>query len=216
MRVRELAPGAVHVPGWLELGAQISLVESCRAWGKAPAGFHRTRLPSGHQMSVQTVCLGWHWYAYGYSERAEDGAPVKPFPEWLRDLGREGLLAAYGDFAVLNQYSPDVALVNLYEGAAKLGMHRDSDERSRAPVVSLSLGASCTFRFGGTERSAGWQDIELRSGDLFVFGGPTRLNYHGVVALGDPGPPELALAGRINVTLRESGLSHDRQLGLAL
>jgi DNA oxidative demethylase len=90
-----------------------------------------------------------------------------------------------------------------------MGMHADKDERSLAPVVSLSLGASCVFRFGNTEsRGRPWTDVELESGDLFVFGGPSRLAYHGVPRVqpgtGDPG---IGLAaGRLNITLRESGL----------
>ena len=77
----EIAPGAVHVPGWLELDRQKTLVEACRAWATGPALMRHTRVGSG-VMSVQTVCLGWHWLPYRYSRIAEDvdGAPVKPFP----------------------------------------------------------------------------------------------------------------------------------------
>jgi alkylated DNA repair protein (DNA oxidative demethylase) len=99
--------------------------------------------------------------------------------------------------------------VNFYDAAARMGMHADADERSAAPVVSLSLGAACVFRFGNTEtRSRPWTDIELASGDLFVFGGPSRLAYHGVPrSLPGTADPRTGLrAGRLNITLRESGL----------
>jgi alkylated DNA repair protein (DNA oxidative demethylase) len=78
----------VHVPGWLSLGQQRRLVEASREWARPPAGLHHTRLPSGGVMSVQTVCLGWHWLPYRYSRMAEDvdGAPVKPLPQWLAEL----------------------------------------------------------------------------------------------------------------------------------
>jgi alkylated DNA repair protein (DNA oxidative demethylase) len=108
------------------------------------------------------------------------------------------------------RYDPDVALINFYDGQARMGMHADRDERSLAPVVSLSLGATCVFRFGNTDsRSRPWTDVELESGDLFVFGGPSRLAYHGVPktrpGTGDPG---IGLSsGRLNITLRESGLA---------
>lgn len=47
----------------------------------------------------------------------------------------------------------------------------------------------------------------LRSGDLFVFGGPARLAYHGVPkVLPGTGPPWLGLTGRLNITLRIGGL----------
>jgi alkylated DNA repair protein (DNA oxidative demethylase) len=89
-------------------------------------------------------------------------------------------------------------------------MHADRDERSLAPVVSLSLGAACVFRFGNTEsRNRPWADVELESGDLFVFGGPSRLAYHGVPkTLPGTGDPGIGLgSGRLNITLRESGLA---------
>jgi alkylated DNA repair protein (DNA oxidative demethylase) len=90
-----------------------------------------------------------------------------------------------------------------------MGMHADKDEHSLAPVVSLSLGASCVFRFGNMlSRNRPWTDVELESGDLFVFGGPSRMAYHGVTrTLAGTGDPAIGLPdGRLNITLRESGL----------
>jgi DNA oxidative demethylase len=207
-----VAPGAVHVPAWLTTAEQRDLVTACREWAKPPAGMRHTAMPSGGQMSVQTVCLGWHWMPYRYSRFAEDtdGAPVKPFPGWLADLGRRGIADAFAglDAAPEVRYEPDVALVNFYDGQAKMGMHADKDERSLAPVVSLSLGATCVFRFGNAQsRGKPWQDIELESGDLFVFGGPSRLAYHGVIkTLAGTSPAAIGLPdGRLNITLRESG-----------
>ncbi len=208
----EPAPGAVHVPGWLTAAQQGDLVTACRSWALPPAGMRRTRMPSGGTMSVQTVCLGWHWLPYRYTRTAEDvdGAPVKSFPGWLADLGRRAVADAYGDDGAAARYAPDVALVNFYDEQARMGMHADKDERSGAPVVSLSVGDTCVFRFGNAgSRGRPWRDIELESGDLFVFGGPSRLAYHGVTrtrpGTGQPGPG--LPAGRLNITLRESGLS---------
>ena len=106
-------------------------------------------------------------------------------------------------------YEPDAALVNLYDDRARMGMHRDADERSPAPVVSLSIGDSCVFRFGNTvNRNRPYTDIELRSGDLFVFGGPSRLAYHGVSRiLPATADPACGLSsGRLNLTMRVTGL----------
>jgi DNA oxidative demethylase len=256
----EIAPGAVHLSGWLSPDQQRRLVAACREWARPPAGMRATRLPTGGVMSVQTVCLGWHWIPYRYSRTADDvdGAPVKPLPGWLADLGHSAVAAAYGnpaaawdrDFTACGPhpttcgphpasacgphpaapsalhpvgadlpkpaadepervYRPDVALINYYNGEARMGMHVDKDERSLAPVVSLSLGDSCVFRFGNIKtRNRPWTDIELESGDLFVFGGPSRLAFHGVPkTLPGTGPPDIGLsAGRLNITLRESGL----------
>jgi len=162
-------------------------------------------------MSVQTVCLGWHWLPYRYSRTADDvdGAPVKPLPSWLADLGRRALADGYADAAAAASYRPDTALINFYDEQARMGLHADKDERSSAPVVSLSLGATCIFRFGNAAgRSRPWRDVELESGDLFVFGRESRFAYHGVTKT-VPGTdrPEIGLpAGRLNITLRESGL----------
>jgi alkylated DNA repair protein (DNA oxidative demethylase) len=171
-----------------------------------------TRLASGAVMSVQTVCLGWHWLPYRYSRTAEDvdGAPVKPFPEWLGELSRRAVLEAYGDAQQAASYAPDVALVNFYDASARLGMHQDKDERCGAPVVSLSLGDTCVFRFGNTTtRGKPYTDIELLSGDLFVFGGASRFAFHGVPKLhAGTADPALGLTGRLNITTRVSGLTH--------
>lgn len=208
-RRREIADGAVHVPGWLDVAEQRRLVEACREWARGPAGMRATVLPSGGVMSVRTVCLGWHWRPYTYTKQADDGTPVKPFPDWLGALGRRAVSEAYDDPAAGEAYQPDIALVNFYDAAAKMGLHQDKDERSLAPVVSLSLGDTCVFRFGNTEnRKRPWTDVQLESGDLFVFGGPSRLAYHGVPrTLPGTGPAEIGLVeGRLNITLRQSGL----------
>lgn len=208
----EIAPGAVHVPDWLALEEQHRLLDACRSWARGPAPMRHTQLPGGGVMSVQTVCLGWHWTPYRYTRTAVDqgGSPVTPFPDWLADFGRRALRDAYGDEAAAAAYRPDAALVNFYDADATMGLHQDKDEQADAPVVSLSLGDACTFRFGNAQtRGKPYRDVELRSGDLFVFGGPSRFAYHGVPRTAGPGsgPPELGLQGRLNITLRETGLT---------
>ncbi|WP_309071247.1 alpha-ketoglutarate-dependent dioxygenase AlkB [Arthrobacter sp.] len=203
-----VAPGAVHIPGWLNLDRQRELVTACRDWASGPVPMRHTRMPNGSQMSVQTVCLGWHWMPYRYSRTADDvdGGPVADFPSWLAELGRDAVGAAYG--ARDESYNPDAALINFYDASAKMGMHQDKEEKSLAPVVSLSIGDSCLFRFGNTEnRNKPWTDVRLESGDLFVFGGESRLAYHGVMKT-YPGTsdPALGLEGRLNITLRVTGL----------
>ncbi|MFD7699560.1 alpha-ketoglutarate-dependent dioxygenase AlkB family protein [Streptomyces caelestis] len=205
----EIAPGAVHVPDWLDAREQRDLLDACRDWARPPAGLRTVRTPGGGTMTARQVCLGWHWYPYDYARTVVDGdgAPVKPFPAWLGELGRRAVTDAL-DAEAARGAAYDIALVNFYDGDARMGMHRDGDEKADAPVVSLSLGDTCVFRFGNTAaRTRPWTDVELRSGDLFVFGGPSRLAYHGVPRV-HPGtaPPELGLTGRLNITLRVSGL----------
>jgi alkylated DNA repair protein (DNA oxidative demethylase) len=205
----QLADGAVHIPDWLGLERQRELVAACRDWARprtpGKPTLRNVRLPSGGLMSVRMLCLGWHWYPYGYSRTDADGEPVPPLPDWLVDYGRAAVADAYGDGSA---YTPDVALINYYDESARMGMHQDRDERSDAPVVSLSLGDTGIFRFGtASGRGRPWTDIELQSGDLVVFGGPARFAYHGVTkVLAGTGDPEIGLPrGRLNVTLRVSG-----------
>ena len=205
----EVAPGAVHVPGWLSLDEQRELVVACRRWARGPVPLRQTRLPGGGVMSVRSVGVGWHWEPYRYV-RTANGVPVAAFPDWLGDLGRRALVAAYEDERAGDGYAPDMALVNFYDGQARMGMHQDREERSRAPVVSLSIGDSCVFRLGNTEsRGRPYRDVELGSGDLFVFGGESRFAYHGVPKVRPgTGDPATGLAqGRLNITLRETGLA---------
>ena len=201
-----VAPGAVHLPGWLTTETQVELVGRCREWARGPAGARRHPMPRGGVMSVSMTSLGWHWRPYSYSRTLPDGTPVQPFPDLLGDLAVRAVEAAYATPYEGDRY--DVALVNFYDADARMGMHQDRDERSRAPVVSLSLGDTCVFRFGNTRtRTRPYTDVELRSGDLFVFGGPSRMAFHGVPRTRpDTADPALGLNGRLNITVRASGL----------
>jgi alkylated DNA repair protein (DNA oxidative demethylase) len=222
-----VAPGAVHLPGWLDLDVQRRLVTACRTWAEEAGGFRAPRMPRGGTMSVQITCLGWHWHPYRYSRTVDDGdgRVVTPFPAWLGNLGRQAVADAVAvDPAVRGGfeeeavdghpgdrtgYRPDVALVNRYGPGARMGMHADRDEPSPAPVVSFSLGDTCVFRFGNAGgRGRPWADVLLESGDLFVFGGPSRRAYHGVPkVVAGTGDPQLGADGiRFNITLRQSGL----------
>lgn len=208
----EIAPGAVHVPGWLGPEQRRELVGHCRTWASGPTGMRRHAMPRGGMMSVAMVSLGWHWRPYRYSRTLPDGRPVLAFPPVLGALARAGVEAAYGAAPETGRAPYDVALVNFYDADAKMGMHQDRDERAAEPVVSLSLGDACVFRFGNTEtRGRPYTDVELRSGDLFVFGGPSRMAYHGVPrTLPDVGDPAAGLdTGRLNITIRASGLPAD-------
>lgn len=183
----------------------------CRSWAAPPAGMRDVRTPGGGKMSARQVCLGWHWAPYRYAENVfdGDGAPVKPFPSFLNDLARRAVIEAYGsDEELSGDY--DVAVINFYDATAQMGMHRDQEEIARDPVVSITLGDACRFRFGNVEsRSKPYDDVRLESGDLFVFGREARMSYHGVPkVLASTGPAELELAGRVNITLRVSGLQH--------
>lgn len=211
---QKITAGAVHIPDWLDLDAQADLVGRCREWARPPGGLRTPRMPDGTPLSIRSVCLGWHWYPYAYSRTCDDhdGAPVKPLPADIVALAE----AAASDAGYSREeVCFDASIVNIYRAHSKLGLHQDNAETANSivagsPVVTISLGDSCVFRFGNNEtRTRPWTDVELRSGDLFVFGGPSRLAFHGVVrTLPDTSPPELGLRDtRISITLRNSGLT---------
>jgi alkylated DNA repair protein (DNA oxidative demethylase) len=206
----DVMPGVVHLTGWLDRERQRELVAAFRQWAVPPAGLRHPRVPAGHLMSVQSVCLGWHWQPYAYTRTADDtdGAPVKPLPGDLAALARAAVADTFGSVEGA-AYAPDAAIVNLYAPGARLGLHQDGEEPSAAPVVTISLGDTCTFRLAGVDRrTSPFTDLELRSGDLLVFGGPSRRIYHGVPKVRDgTGPAELGLPpGRLSITVRETGL----------
>jgi alkylated DNA repair protein (DNA oxidative demethylase) len=201
----ELAPGCRYVPGFLDLNAQVALVEALRAVADA-APFFTPRMPrTGKPFSVEmTDCgpLGWvsdkeGGYRY-QATHPETGKPWPPMPQILLDAWKR--LAAY-------PHPPEACLVNYYKPKAKMGLHRDEDEEDfDAPVLSLSLGDTAVFRIGGRERKAPTRSVKLASGDAVVLGGTSRLAYHGIDRILAGSSTLLAgwlpEGGRINLTLR--------------
>jgi alkylated DNA repair protein (DNA oxidative demethylase) len=157
-------------------------------------------------MSVRMLCLGRHWnaqrYAYEDVRSDVDGHAVPPLPDVLSAIAARA--ASDAGFA----FSPDICIVNWYGAASRMGLHQDKDESpesiaSGAPVVSLSIGDTARLLFGGMRRKDAVEPIHLESGDLFVFGGPARLRYHGVTRiLPGTAPAGLGFDGRLNLTFR--------------
>ena len=211
-----LGPGAVYLPAWMDVGLRVELVARCRAWGEASGGPRSPRMRNGSSMSVEMVGLGWHWYPYRYARTRDDGdgGRALAFPPWLGELSRRAVADAVAVDPLVatdpDGFAPDVALVNWYPPGATMGMHVDRDEVVPAPVVSFSVGATGIFRLGNASgRGRPWVDVPLDSGDVVVFGGPARLAYHGVPRLvpGSGDPVVGVLPGRLNVTVRQTGLS---------
>ena len=203
----EIAPGAFHLSRYLSLDRQAALVDGCRALvdGAVPAYVPVVR--GGGKMHVRMLCLGRHWngqtYRYEPTRTDFDGLPAPPLPAELRALARE-IASSVG-----TTLEADLCILNYYDADGRMGLHQDKDESERSlaagvPVVSVSLGDTARFLFGGTRRRDPVEALRLESGDAFVFGGPARLRYHGVSRI-IPGtaPPALALTGRFNLTFRQ-------------
>jgi DNA oxidative demethylase len=157
---------------------------------------------SGKAFSVRmSNCgpLGWvsDISGYRYQEaHPETGLPWPPMPESILRLWRDH---AEHDGA------PDVCLINYYDAQARMGPHQDRDEISfDAPILSVSLGDSCRFRYGGDTRAGPSETLRLDSGDILVFGGPARKMFHGVDKILPGTSTLLSPPGRINLTLRRA------------
>jgi alkylated DNA repair protein (DNA oxidative demethylase) len=203
----EIAPGAVHLRRYLSSAEQQDLATRCLTLGAGDAGFYTPVVRGGGVMSVRMLCLGRHWnariYAYDDVRSDVDGLPPPALPAPL------SLLAARAAEEAGFTFTPDICIVNWYDTASKMGLHQDKDESAAslaegAPVVSLSIGDTARFLFGGLKRRDPVEKILLESGDAFVFGGASRLRYHGVTRI-EPGtaPQGLPLAGRLNLTFRK-------------
>ena len=199
--------GAYHFPRYLSLDRQRALVDECRALldGDVPAYVPVVR--GGGKMHVRMLCLGRHWngvtYRYEPTRSDFDNLPAPPLPASFRRLAAE--LAGAADMSL----DADIAILNSYDADGHMGLHQDKDESPGSiaagrPVVSISLGDTARFLFGGLKRRDPIQALPLESGDAFVFGGASRLRYHGVSRIiPATAPHELALCGRFNLTFRQ-------------
>ncbi|MGA8901063.1 DNA oxidative demethylase AlkB [Bradyrhizobium sp.] len=197
-----MAEGAVLLRGFVGK-AEAELIAALRdIVGAAP--FRHMVTPGGHQMSVaMTNCgnAGWVTDRTGYRYHAVDPESGKPWPTMpllLRDLAeRAAGRAGFGGFA------PDVCLINRYLPGAKMSLHQDKDELDfAAPIVSVSLGLPAIFLFGGLKRSDKPRRFRLEHGDIAVWGGPSRLFFHGVAPLADGEHPIMG-SQRLNLTFRK-------------
>ena len=179
----------------------------CLDLGAAAAGFYTPIVRGGHPMSVRMLCLGRHWNARTYRYEAArtdvDGLPVPPLPPDFAALATQVAQDVGFDL------TPDICIVNWYATASRMGLHQDKDERPETiqrgiPVVSVSLGDTGRFLFGGLRRRDPVEPILLESGDAFVFGGASRLRHHGISGIiPDSAPSALGLVGRLSLTFRQ-------------
>ncbi len=197
---QELEPGILYYPMYLTGAQQTSLLDDIQRVLAAAPLFRPVMPKTGKLFSVEmSNCgpLGWVSDLAGYRYQPQHpvtGSAWPSIPPALLSLWRD--VAGYA-------YPPEACLINHYEPRAKMGLHQDRDEEDfAAPVVSISLGASCRFRIGGLKRTDPTRSLILASGDVIVMGGVGRLAFHGVDRI-LPGTSTLQAGdGRINLTLR--------------
>ncbi|MBO0711842.1 MAG: DNA oxidative demethylase AlkB [Acetobacteraceae bacterium] len=168
------------------------------------APFRRMQTPRGQMSVAMTACgeLGWVSEKGGYRYSADDpltGRAWPAMPALFATLAAKAAAdAGFGSFV------PDSTLINEYVPGTKLSLHQDKEERDPVhPVVSVSLGLPGVFAWGGLTRRSPVRRYELLNGDVVVFGGPSRLVYHGVERVAD-GVHPLTGRRRINLTFRRA------------
>ena len=201
-----VADGLVLFQSRLPQAEQRELWAMCRALADGPVPMYTPTVRGGRKMSVGMLCLGKHWngLTYKYEDRRSDfdSLPVPAVPPRFAELAQAA--AADAGFGI----QPDMCIMNFYTGDARLGVHQDKDERPETiaagiPIVSVSLGDAARFVVGGLSRKDPINPMILRSGDVLVMGGPSRLRYHGVTRILPGTAPEGTGPGRINLTFRQ-------------
>jgi DNA oxidative demethylase len=197
----DLPEGVTFYPGWFGTDQQRALVEAVRDVVRQAPLFTLVMPKTGTPMSVRmTNCgqLGWvtdKEKGYRYQAMHPVTGRLWPaIPNVLIELWNK--VAGYAA-------APEACLVNFYDDKAKMGLHQDRDEQDfAAPVVSVSLGDDARFRIGGTKRNEKTVSLVLRSGDVLVMGGASRLAFHGIDKTYPATSDLLPKGGRINLTLR--------------
>ena len=224
-RLTVLQDGMVLLRGALDLGTQQAVVDLVRDLGVGDGGFYTPKTRGG-SMHLQMMCLGQHWnplnQRYEQTRSNVDNLPTPPLPPALWALVASAAETASEACASVPYIEPGVCLVNHYGHSGRLGMHQDRSERPEtlhrgSPVVSISIGDACDFGYsdsrpeeadaalvalGGGDKV---KSVRLDSGDVLIFGGPSRMVFHGVSKIHPNHRPKgLVLApGRLNLTFRE-------------
>lgn len=198
-----LAEGALLLRGFADAAAPDLLAAITAIAAAAP--FRHLVTPGGFRMSVaMTNCGAYGWVSdrsgYRYDPvDPESGRAWPPLPSLFLDLAKSAAAkAGFSDFR------SDVCLINRYLPGTRLTLHQDKDEGDfTQPIVSVSLGLPATFLWGGSSRTDKVRRIPLTHGDIVVWGGPSRLRYHGIAPL-KPGSHPLLGEQRLNLTFRRA------------
>lgn len=197
------APGAWRLRGFA-LPRTDELLTALAAVTAASPFRHMTTPGGGRMSAAMTNCgaRGWVTDADGYRYTADDPVSGRPWPAMPAPFAALATSAAHA--AGYPAFAPDACLVNRYEPGARMSRHQDKNERDLSqPIVSVSLGLPMVFEFGGAKRTDPAQRLELEHGDVLVWGGPSRLAFHGVLPLRE-GVHPIVGTWRINLTFRKA------------
>lgn len=220
-----LRSGMVLLKHFVTLSEQVAIVKKCRDLGVGPGGFYQPGYQDGAKLRLQMMCLGRDWdpqtRKYG-DRRTIDGTRPPGIPNEFSLLVKRAIHEAHAHIKeevsraeeILPSMTPDICIANFYTTTGRLGLHQDRDESRKSlqdglPVVSISIGDSADFLYGDQRDIAKAESVILESGDVLIFGGPSRHIFHSVTSiLPDSAPRSLLEAtslrpGRLNLTFRQ-------------
>ncbi|EOY04520.1 hypothetical protein QUC31_017227 [Theobroma cacao] len=222
-----LRPGMVLLKRYISLCEQINIVKTCQTLGVGPGGFYRPGYKDGAKLRLHMMCLGLNWdpqtRKYDKRHPIDDCEPPNIPCEFCL-LVRRAIQDAHclikknyivGNVEdVLPSMSPDICIINFYTTNGRLGLHQDRDESRESlhkglPVVSFSIGNSAEFLYGDQRDEDKAEKVVLDSGDVLIFGGESRMVFHGVPSIIPNTAPQALLAetglrrGRLNLTFRQ-------------
>jgi DNA oxidative demethylase len=195
----EIYPGAVLMRG-LALPQDAEFFAAVQGI-LAAAPLHHTTTPSGLPMSVMVSACGT---PEAFRRRWDPKNPNvgqmwPPMPRPLLDFAIR--CAVRSRFP---QFRPDSCHINRYQAGTRLGLHQDRHEFDLVqPIVSISFGLECIFLLGGLQRTDTTKRILLEHGDVIVWGGPSRMRFHGVQPL-KPDHHPMTGPYRYNLTFRKT------------
>lgn len=202
-----MSTGFYHVPGFLSADEQTALIDAARDICREAPLLRPRMVIGGKPLDFKLTLTNagpWGWWSdekgFRYVDvHPETGKPFPAIPLFILDLGARAL-----ERCGLPPMSVENCLINHYAEGESLGPHVDKTEDDHeAPIISLSVGAEALFLLGGPNRQDPTKEYILRSGDLAIQSGPSRMWFHGIKkiypTLGNP----LRDGGRLNFTLRK-------------
>lgn len=198
-----LPDGAFHLQNFIGEETQKEMVSECRILCR-DFPLMQPQTAKGFPLALKVSSWGKAgWFGnhgkYEYLRTHENGKPFPKIPNLIESLMRQAVTTCG-----FEPFELDTVLMNYYPSATgKLGRHQDvTEDDKESPIITISLGDSCIFNIGSTDYNDKGFNIELKSGDCFVMGGPSRLAYHEVKSLIPNSSKLLSQGGRISLTGR--------------
>jgi alkylated DNA repair protein (DNA oxidative demethylase) len=194
----------IHAQGILSFDLQSEILELTRNIALRSPTFIPTT-PNGNKLNCEmTSCGKYGWVSDRFGYRYTESHPQTKekwteMPELITSLAK-----TFASMVDEYNYVPETCLINYYKKSGKLGLHQDNSEFNLKPaIISVSLGDDAIFLVGGNKRNDPTQEVLLKSGDVFILYGESRLYFHGIKKI-IPGTSSLLKnGGRLNLTIRQ-------------